>query len=81
MEPPDDHNCQEVLNRVHLCLDGEMTPSEERAFLEEIRSCSCCLEKYNIEKNFKEFLTSKIERKTVNAELVETIRGQVAQLA
>ncbi len=81
MSSPEDHSCEEVLNRVYLCLDGEMSPAEEKEFLKEIDNCSCCLEKYNIERSFKEFLSARIERKSVAPSLIEDIRSQISSYA
>lgn len=71
------HECLDVLSKIFLALDGEMSPEEEKAFLKEINECSCCLEKFQVEQAFKAFLASKVERKEVKAGLVDDIRNKI----
>jgi hypothetical protein len=70
-----------VLSKVFLSLDGALTPEEEKEFLEEINKCSCCLDAFNIEKAFKEFLCRKIARKEVKAQLVIDIKTKIKQIS
>ena len=71
------HNCMEILSKVFLALDGELTTEEEKEFLEELRKCSCCLENYSIEKSFKEFLVTKIEQREVTPDLIVSIKEKI----
>ncbi|MBA3647311.1 MAG: zf-HC2 domain-containing protein [Chitinophagales bacterium] len=70
-------NCKETLKRVILSLDGELTEEEEKNFLQHINTCSHCLEKYNIEKCFKEFLTQKLKRHTAPIQIADKIRAHI----
>lgn len=74
------HDCNEILSKVYLALDGALSNDEEREFLEQLNQCSCCLEKYEIEKSFKLFLQMKIERKTVSTQCIEAIRQKLLQV-
>lgn len=74
------HDCSKVIAKVGLTLDGELNPDEEKEFLKEINDCPKCLEKFNIEKSFKEFLTQKVERKTVSSVLVKSIKDKIKTL-
>lgn len=71
------HNCQELISRVFLALDGAMSKEEEQKFLEELNSCNCCLEKYQVERSFKEFLSLKISRKCCSESLATDIRRKI----
>lgn len=71
------HDCNTVLSKVYLALDGAMTTEEEKAFLADLEKCSCCLDHYHIEKSFKDFLTDKIERRGVNQDMVNSIKSQI----
>lgn len=71
------HECIKVLSKVYLALDGAMTTDEEKAFLADLKKCSCCLDHYRIEKSFKDFLTDKIERKCVDQTMVTSIKSQL----
>jgi len=67
----------EVVSRVFLALDGELTTAEEKEFLDELNRCSWCLEHYNVEKSFKEFLCSRLARKAVSPSLIEEIKSKI----
>ncbi|MCH8903521.1 MAG: hypothetical protein IIA45_06370 [Bacteroidetes bacterium] len=71
------HSCSELIKRVYLCLDGEMSPQQEEDFLEELGCCNSCLEKYDIEKNFKQYLIEKVQRRKISVVLVNNIRQQI----
>ena len=71
------HNCKDIISKVFLILDGELSIDEEKEFLNELNCCTSCLEKYNIERSFKSFLCAKINKKTVSIETVSTIKAQL----
>ncbi|MBK9731155.1 MAG: zf-HC2 domain-containing protein [Chitinophagaceae bacterium] len=71
------YNCKETMKHVMLALDGELSADEEKAFLSHINHCSRCLEKYEIEKTFKQFLTEKISRHPIPGQLVDQIRSRI----
>jgi anti-sigma factor (TIGR02949 family) len=74
------HDCSEVISRVFLSLDGELSKEEEKEFFEEIKRCSWCLEHYNIEQAFKEFICSKLGRKEVNPKLITEIKSKIKNI-
>jgi len=71
------HDCSALMTKVMRALDGEMTEKEEKEFLDDINQCSHCLENYNIEKSFKEFLSNKLERKTISASVIQHIKDKI----
>ncbi|MEO5674013.1 MAG: hypothetical protein ABIQ74_05150 [Chitinophagales bacterium] len=71
------HNCDSTLKKVMLSLDNEMSEEDEKQFLDEINQCSYCLEKFNIEKSFKEYLCGKIRRRAVPLNLADQIRAHI----
>ena len=75
------HNCSKVIAKVVLSLDGFLSNREEEELLKEVAKCPNCLEKYNIEKYFKEFLLTKVTRKKVPATLVTMIRERIRSIA
>ncbi|CAN5235663.1 hypothetical protein BH09BAC1_BH09BAC1_26040 [soil metagenome] len=75
------HDCSKVLSKVFLSLDGEMSAEEEKVFLEELQACSCCLDHFEIEKEFKTFLQQKVEKRHVKEETVNTIKSKIKSLA
>ncbi len=70
-------DCKETLKHVMLALDGELTDEEEKAFFTHINCCNQCLEKFEIERSFKQFLTQKISRHPIPTQLVDQIRSRI----
>ncbi len=75
------HDCSDVISKVSLALDGELSDHEAREFLVELKRCSFCLDQYQIEQSFKEFLCNKIQRRESNPGLANQIRMKIAQIS
>lgn len=75
-----DNMCFKVVGKIPQYLDGEMSEFEIPIFLEHVEHCHKCLEKYEIEKTFKEAVRQKCERKIVNNELVNNIKNKISML-
>jgi len=75
------HQCENQIDRVQRALDGRLSLTEEKAFLEEITECDCCLETYRIEKSFRYFLTEKIAKRKVTEDLVSKIKDKISNIA
>ena len=73
----DRHNCQQLMRKVMLLLDGQMSEEEEKDFLENVSICNHCLESYQIEKNFKDYICNKVERKKLSEEALLNMRNQI----
>ena len=71
------YDCKETMKHVMMALDGELSQDEEVEFLSHINHCSRCLEKYEIEKSFKQFLTEKISRHNIPSQLIDQIRSRI----
>ena len=71
------YDCKETLKHVMMALDDELSEDEQKAFLSHINCCSKCLEKYEIEKSFKIFLTEKISRHSIPSQLIDQIRSRI----
>ena len=71
------HDCNSILQKVYLCLDGEMSSQEEEIFLADIERCSHCLQHYQIEESFKTFLTSRIERRKMGEDKKRNILASI----
>jgi anti-sigma factor (TIGR02949 family) len=72
------HNCKDVADKLEILLDGELNSEEEAFLIKDIKRCSACLEHYNIDKAFKEFVQKKVERKccteTLKSEILDKIK-------
>lgn len=68
--------CMEILQ---LLIDGEADNEQEAYFLKHIETCMPCYQYYNLEKAIKEILKTKIERKPVPQDLVNTIKLKIKE--
>ena len=68
---------QDLMNRVHLYLDNELSKEDERQLLSELRQNPKLLEKLNKEQAFKEFIKNKVSRKKVSPALVQSIKDKI----
>lgn len=75
-----DNMCFKVVEKIPQYLDGEMSEFEIPIFLEHVEHCHKCLEKYEIEKTFKDLVRQKCERKCVNAQQVNLIKNKISML-
>jgi anti-sigma factor (TIGR02949 family) len=72
------HNdCNDILNQVQLALDGELSQEALLALEGHLHKCSECLKRHDIEKAFKTFLRSRIERKQISPLMVNRIREKL----
>lgn len=71
------HDCSEVVSRVFLALDGELTTAEEKEFLDELNRCSWCLEHFKVEQVFKQFLSNRLAKKEINPSIAEEIKRKI----
>ena len=71
------HDCVKVVAKIQLALDGALNTSMERDFLDQVEQCPSCLKKFDVEKSFKQFLVEKIERKSTNEDLANSIRKKL----
>jgi anti-sigma factor (TIGR02949 family) len=56
-----EHKCEEIIKKVMLFLDGELSPNEHDWLREQLIQCPACLEHYEMEKDFKDFLCAKLK--------------------
>ena len=74
------HDCRNFLKKVFLVLDGEIPDDEKRLFIMDIERCKSCLDHYHIEQTFKEFISTKVERKPCSEILKEDILNQIQSI-
>jgi hypothetical protein len=72
-----DHDCIKIADKVEALVDGELTQEEEMELLAEIRKCPKCLDELNIQKQYKEFIIKKLDRKCCHQEIMQVIRQQL----
>ncbi len=81
-EKKESYGCTEFkkcLGILHLILDNEASGEEEEYFNEHVEKCIFCFEQYQVEKQIRELLRTKLAHKTVPSGLAQTIRLKVFQ--
>lgn len=66
--------CQRYL---HLVLDGEATPEQEKYFYSHIEKCIVCFSQYNIELQIRELVKTKLSKKRIPTALLEEIKAKI----
>jgi anti-sigma factor (TIGR02949 family) len=66
--------CMEIL---HLMLDNEATDHQEQYVKDHIEICMVCFEQYEVEKQIRDLIKTKIEQRPVPNDLIEDIRGKI----
>lgn len=69
---------KDLTRRVTLYLDGELDTVEERELLQEIQRNPQYVQLLSKEQNFKEFIKSRLQRKTVSPTLIQSIKDKIS---
>lgn len=75
-------NCSDIDKYIFILrqvLDGESSPEEEVYLSKHLDACSCCLGAYELEKNVREMLKTRLEKREVPEGLANTIRAKILQ--
>jgi len=70
-------NHQRCMEMIQAVLDGSASPEEMEHFKSNIESCLPCIEGYQLEKELKESLTNKVEKKCCPDRTVEDIKKKI----
>ena len=68
--------CLKILN---LILDEEATSEQEDFFFSHIESCIVCFSHYNVEKQIRELIKQRVQKKSVPSELALEIRTKIVR--
>ncbi len=68
--------CLEILN---LMLDNEAEESDEKYLMDHIEQCIVCFEQYEVEKQLRLLLKTKLSNKAVPVDLASEIKRKVFQ--
>lgn len=63
------HTCEETLKKVLLMLDHELDPEQTQLLMLDLKTCEDCFKKYNIEKDFKDYMHGKFVKKQCTEQL------------
>lgn len=74
-------DCNEVLEKLELLLDGELPESEKQQVFDHIKKCqNCeCKNRYDAERCFKEYIQQALFPKKVSTAIVQDIKSYVTQ--
>ncbi|MDX1939925.1 MAG: hypothetical protein SFU99_05190 [Saprospiraceae bacterium] len=72
-----DHNYQDLVRKVTMYLDNELTETAEMELLKEIKANPTYLEVLSKEQSFREFIKSKIHRRKPSPALVQSIKEKI----
>jgi anti-sigma factor (TIGR02949 family) len=67
------HKCEETLKKVLLMLDHELDHEQSQLLMLDLKSCEDCFKKYNIEKDFKDYMHGKFVKKQCTEQLRQRI--------
>jgi hypothetical protein len=77
----DCQNRQECLKAIRLILDGEATTEQLHYFHDHLDYCRPCIENYNLEVTIRQLLCDRLERKAVSADVINSIRNKITEIA
>jgi anti-sigma factor (TIGR02949 family) len=67
------HKCEETLKKVLLMLDHELDQEQTGLLMLDLKTCEDCFKKYNIEKEFKDYMHGKFVKKQCTEHLRQRI--------
>ena len=68
---------QELVTKVNMYLDNELSKDAERELLREIKQNPAYLEVLSKEQSFREFIKSKVHRRKVSPALIQSIKDKI----
>jgi len=71
-------NFQELVKKVNMYLDNELSKEAERDLLREIKTNPAYLEVLSKEQSFREFIKSKVHRRKVSPALIQSIKNKIS---
>jgi len=67
------------LSVLRMILDNESTKEEEKYLMEHLELCTCCLKEYELEKQVRDLLKTKLKQKSVPSGLANAIKAKILQ--
>ena len=68
---------QDLIRKVNMYLDNELTKEAERELLHEIKQNPLYFEVLSKEKSFREFIKSRVHRRKVSPALIQSIKDKI----
>ena len=70
-------NYQELIKKVNMYLDNELTKEAERELLRDIKQNPLYFEVLSKEKSFRDFIKSRVHRRKVSPALIQSIKDRI----
>lgn len=67
----------DCLKMIQLIVDGEATEQQIERLKANLETCRPCIEMYHLEKEIKELLTNRVEKRCCPDKLVATIKAKI----
>lgn len=80
LHPVMKENCShqaDCLKMIQLILDGEATEQQLAKLKINLETCQPCIRMYHLEKEVKELLTKRMDKRSCPDELVATIKSRI----
>ncbi len=77
MKSNNQFSLSDLVKKINLYLDGDLTSTEERTLMKEIKANPQYTRILNQEKKFKEFLKARLQRKEPSAALIQSIKDSI----
>ena len=68
---------QDLVKKVTMYLDNELTKEAERDLLKEIKQNPAYLQLLHKEQSFREFIKSRVQRRAVSPALIQSIKERI----
>jgi len=75
-----DHQA-DCLKMIQLIVDGEATEQQIEKLRNNLHTCQPCIKMYHLEKEIKELLSGKMEKKCCPEQLVASIKSRILQFS
>jgi len=73
----DQLNYQELVKKVNMYIDNELSQQEERALLKEIQQNPAYIKLLSKEKSFRAFIKSRMHKRKVSPALIQSIKNKI----
>ena len=70
-------NVQDIVEKVNLYLDNELSPEAERELLSEIRQNPTAYDMLNKEQTFRDFIKSRVHIRKASPALIQSIKEKI----
>lgn len=71
----------DCLKMIQVILDGQATEQQIERLRNNLHTCQPCIRMYNLEKEIKQLLNGKMEKKCCPEQLIASIKARISQFS